>query len=135
MVCIAGVVGVLRREEVQVERGAGIAKQEGAGFAARARFPAFAALSGVTSTSRLRRGEVSLCERNSVYDVSGRFSVEEFDPVEHERSLAQFANDRALTPDKLAAVAQKMANATDPAGVERYGEELRRPWYGGKAAA
>jgi hypothetical protein len=49
--------------------------------------------------------------------------------------LAQFTNDRALTPDELAIVAQKMVDATNPAEVERYREELRRGWYGGKTDA
>jgi hypothetical protein len=82
-----------------------------------------------------RRGEVSFASMNPLHDAGVSCSVDEVDPVEHERFLAQFANDRALTPDELATVAQKMVDATDPAEVERYREELMRGWYGGKRDA
>jgi hypothetical protein len=72
---------------------------------------------------------------DSVHAPGVLCSVDEFDPVEHERFLAQFANDRALTSDELAAVAEKMVSATDPAELERYREELMRGWYGGKTDA
>jgi hypothetical protein len=72
---------------------------------------------------------------NPVHDAGVSCSADEFDPVEHERFLAQFANDRALTPAELAAVAEKMVNATDRAEVELYREELMRGWYGGKTDA
>jgi hypothetical protein len=63
--------------------------------------------------------------------------TKEFCPVfdttveEVEREVAQYAQDRHLSPEEIGALAQRFIDCTDPAEKEELREALFRGWYGG----